>query len=111
MQDLWLAYYQISVENISEGITKIKCKYEHDSEKCETFGIKYKDCDYCLDYIKVKDNLTEYRCLCCNKNYQKKFDKILKKRFGNTYTFSNHDTNKFTLLLRKGVYSYEYMDA
>ena len=31
-------------------------------------------------------------------------------KFKNTFTFSNNDINKFTLLLRKGVYSYEYMD-
>ena len=31
------------------------------------------------------------------------------KKF-NTYKFSNHDINKFILLLRKGVYPYEYMD-
>ena len=28
----------------------------------------------------------------------------------NTHKFSNHDNNKFILLLQKGVYSYEYMD-
>ena len=33
----------------------------------------------------------------------------LKKRFVNTYKFSNH-INKFILLLRKGVYPCEYMD-
>ena len=48
--------------------------------------------------------------MCCNKNYQHKFDEKLKKWFFNTYTFSNHDSNKFILLLRKGVYPYEYMN-
>ena len=38
------------------------------------------------------------------------FDEQLKERFLNTYKFSNHDNNKFILLLQKGVYSYEYMD-
>ena len=33
------------------------------------------------------------KCLCCNKNYQKKFDEKLKKRFLITYKFSNHDVN------------------
>ena len=50
------------------------------------------------------------KCLCCNKNYQHNFDEKLKERFFNAYTFSNHDNNKFILLMWKGVYSYEYMD-
>ena len=33
------------------------------------------------------------------------------KRFANTFEFCNGDTNKFILLLRKGVYPYEYMDS
>ena len=32
------------------------------------------------------------------------FNEKLKERFFNTYKFSNHDNNKFILLLRKGVY-------
>ena len=54
--------------------------------------------------------LIEYKCLCCNKSYQQKFDEKLKERFFNIYKFSNHDNNRFTLLLWKGVYPYEYMD-
>ena len=33
------------------------------------------------------------------------------KKFPNTYQLCNKDLNKFTLLLRKGVYRYEYMDS
>ena len=33
------------------------------------------------------------------------------KRFYNTYQLSKNDTNKFKLLLRKGVHPYEYMDT
>ena len=33
------------------------------------------------------------------------------KKFPNTYQFCNDDVNKFVLLLRKGVYPYEYMDS
>ena len=50
------------------------------------------------------------KCLCCNKNLQKKFNKNLKKQFTNTYEFSNDDIIKHILLLRKGVHPYEYMD-
>ena len=59
---------------------------------------------------KFKDDLIKYKCLVCNKNWQTTFKKKLKERFFNTYKFSNHDNNKFTLLLQKGVYPYEYLD-
>ena len=36
---------------------------------------------------------------------------VLIKRFYNTYQLSKNDINKFKLLLRKGVYHYEYMDS
>ena len=95
------------VNNLSERIHKIKCKYGHNDKKCET---SYKLFDCFLEYMNFKDDLIEYKCLCCNKNYQQKFDEKLKERFFNTYKFSNHDNNKFILLLWKGVYPYEYMD-
>ena len=36
---------------------------------------------------------------------------ILKQRFPNTYRFCNNNIDKFKLLLRKGLYPYEYMDS
>ena len=57
------------VDNPAEGIHKISCKYGHDDRKCETCGIKYKDCEYCLEYTNVEDDLIEYKCLYCNKNF------------------------------------------
>ena len=33
------------VNNLSEGIHKVKCKYGHDDKTCETCEIKYKYCD------------------------------------------------------------------
>ena len=35
---------------------------------------KYKYCNGFLEYINFKDDLIEYKCSCCNKNYQQKFD-------------------------------------
>ena len=40
---------------------------------------------------------------------EKNFENL--KKFENSYSFCNNDINKFVLLLRKGVYPYEYMDS
>ena len=82
------------VDNLIERIQKIKCKH----------------CDCFLEYESVKDNLIKYKCLSCNKDCSKKIAEELKKRFKTTFKFSNNDINKFILLLRKGVYPYEFMD-
>ena len=95
------------VNNLSEGIHRIKCKFGHDDKKYETCVIKYKYYNCFLEYSNFKDDLIECKCLRCNKSCQRKFDEKLKERFFNTYKFSNHDNNKFILLLQKGVYPYK----
>ena len=65
------------VDNLAEEIYKIKCKYGHDNLKCETFGYKY--CECCLEYLNAKDDLIEYKCLCCKNNYQKRFDENVRE--------------------------------
>ena len=62
-----------SLSNLTEGIHEIKRKYGHDNENCE--------CG--LEYTNVKDDLIEYKWLCCNKNFQSMFDENLRKRFAN----------------------------
>ena len=62
------------VNNLSEGIHKIKCKYGHDDKKFKTCRIKYKYCSCFLEYTHFKDDLIKYKCLCSNKSYQQKFD-------------------------------------
>ena len=42
---------------------------------------------------------------------KKDFNKDLINRFASTYEFCNEDINKFILLLRKGIYPYEYIDS
>ena len=63
-----------------------------------------------LEYESVKDNFIKYKCLSCNKDYSKKLKEKLKDQFKNTFKFSNNVINKLNLLLRKGVYPYEYID-
>ena len=82
------------VDNLSEGLNNNRCV----------------DCKSCLDYMKTKNEKLTLRCFSCKKNYEKDFNKELIKRFANTYSFCSKDLNKFILLLRKGVYPYEYMD-
>ena len=48
------------VNNLSEGIHRIKCKFGHNDKKWEAGGIKYKHCDPFLEYTNFKDNLIEY---------------------------------------------------
>ena len=49
------------VNNISEGIHRIKCKYRHYDKKCETCRIKCKYWDYFL--TNLKDDSIEHKCL------------------------------------------------
>ena len=81
------------VDNLTEGIHKIKCK----------------DSDCFLEYESVKDNLIKYKCLSCNKHYPNKIDEELERIFKKTLKFSDNDIKKFILLLRRGVYPYKYM--
>ena len=82
------------VDNLSEEIHNNRCV----------------ECKSCLEYMKNKNEKLIFRCFSCKTNYEKDVNKELIKRFANTYEFCNGDLNKFILLLRKGVYPYEYMD-
>ena len=56
------------VNNLSEGIHRIKCKFGPEEKKCETCGIKYKYYDCFLEYTNFKDDLIGCKCLVCNKH-------------------------------------------
>ena len=82
------------IDNLSKGVHNNKCV----------------DCASCLDYIKTKDEKPIFKCFNYKSYYEKDFNKELIKKFASTYEFCNGNLNKFILLLRKGVYPYEYMD-
>ena len=69
------------------------------------------DCKSDLSYMKVMDETLIFRCFNCKKDYEKEINKELIERFASTYKFCNNDLNKFVVLLKKGVYPYEYMDG
>ena len=72
---------------LAEKVHKIKCKSRHGHKKFEKCRTKYIDCECCLKYTNVKDDLMVFKRLCCNRNYPKSFDEDLKKWFANTYAF------------------------
>ena len=59
------------VNNLPEGIHRIKCKHRNDDKKRETCGIKYKYCDCFLEHISFIDDLIQMFML-----YQKLSTKI-----------------------------------
>ena len=82
------------VDNLSESLHNNRCL----------------NCKSCLDYMTTKDEQLIFKCSSCKENYEKDLNKELIKRFPNTSRVCNKNLNKFILLLRKGVYPYEYMD-
>ena len=82
------------VQNLTEGIQRTKCKY----------------CDCPFENDSAKENSIKYKCLSSNKSHSNKIDEELKKRVKDKFKFSDKDINKFILLLRKRVYTYESMD-
>ena len=83
------------VNNLSEGVHVDKCT----------------DFKSCLDYMTTKDGQLIFRRFGCKKNYKKDINKELINRFSRTYKFWDGGINKFILLLKKGVYPYEYIDS
>ena len=51
-----------------------------------------------------------YRCKECGKRCLQPVNRLI-KTFSSVYQFFKDDLNKFVLLLRKGVYPFEYMDS
>ena len=82
------------VDNLTDNIHNDKCI------KCKSN----------LCFVNAMNETLLFKCIDCEKEYGKEFNKELLKRFSNTYEFCDNDLNKFLILLRKGVYPYEYTD-
>ena len=87
------------VDNLSE-IYKKECKGCKERRKIESV----------CNFIGLKNNKLNYKCKECKKRLLKPVNGLI-KNFPNVNQFCNGDINKFILLLRKGVYPYEYMDS
>ena len=82
-------------------------------------GVYDKECKSCMEtkkimlnceFIGFKNGRLNYKCKECKKSYTKLTNESI-KNFPTLYKFCNGDLNKFFLLLRKGIYPYEYMDS
>ena len=62
------------------------------------------------EFIDFKNWRLNYKCKECKKSYTKLTNESIKS-FQTLYKFCNGDLNKFLLLLRKGIYPYEYIDS
>ena len=83
------------VDNLTDNIHNDKCI------KCKSN----------LCFVRAMNETLLFKCIDCEKEYEKEINKELIETFANTYKFCNNDINKFIMLLRKGVYPYEYMDG
>ena len=61
------------------------------------------------EFTGLKNNRLNYRCKECNGTSTKSINDLIEE-FPRMYKFRNSNLNKF-LLLRKGVYPFEYMDS
>ena len=82
------------VDNLTDNIHNDKCI------KCKSN----------LCFVRAINEKLIFKCIDCEKEYEKEFNKELIERFANTYKFCDNDLDKFIMLLRKGVYPYEYID-
>ena len=87
------------VDNLSE-IYKKECKECEEKRKIKSV----------CNFIGLEINKLSCECKKCKKRWLIPINGLIKK-FSNVYQFCNGETNKFVLLLRKGVYPYEYMDS
>ena len=80
------------VHNLSEIYSK-KCRYKNRKSEHE--------------FKWLKNSKLSYDCEECKKKKESEPMNGLIEKFSDTCKFINNDTNKFVLLLRKGVYPYE----
>ena len=92
-----------SLSNLADNLSEINKKELKSSKERDKISIN-------CAFIKLENNRPSYKCRKCNDISYKSVDP-LKETFLNTYRFCNKVINKSILLLRKGVYPYEYMDS
>ena len=84
--------------------------FEINNKTCTTCNEKDKSTQY-WEFVTLDKNKNRlmYKCLKCKDMSYKPIEPLIKK-FSNTYRLCMNDHEKFILLLRKGVYPFEYID-
>ena len=73
------------VDNLTDNIHNDKCI------KCKSN----------LCFVRAINEKLIFKCIDCEKEYEKEFNKEVIERFANTYKFCDNDLDKFIMLLRK----------
>ena len=76
----------------------------------EIYSKGCRGCKSVCDFIILKNNKLHHKCNICKKRWLTHMGKLIAK-FPNTYKLCNNEIGKFILLLRKGVYAYEYINS
>ena len=96
-------FMQTSLSNLVDNLSGV---YDKECKKC----MERKKIRLNCEFIGFKNGRLNYKCKECKKSYTKLANESI-KNFPTLYKFCNGDINKFFLLLRKGIYPYEYMDS
>ena len=98
-----MRFMKLSLANLTDNLAEINTM---DGKTCwernKVISTSY--------HIANGNNRLIYQCEKCNDELCKPINSI-KEKFPATYSKFGDDIDKFTLLLRKGVYPYEYMDT
>ena len=74
------------VDNLTDNIHNDKC------DKCKSN----------LCFVNAMNEKLIFKCIDCEKEYEKEFNKELVERFANTYKFCDNELNKFIMLYMGG---------
>ena len=98
--------YRFMTTSLSNLVDNLSGIYEKEYKKC----MERKKVRLNCEFIGFKNGRLNYKCKECKKLYTKLSNGSI-KNFPALYKFCNGDLDKFFLLLRKGIYPYEYTDS